>query len=224
MKKLKALSVLALAFLAVNVNADPYRHMATYHVKITNTTAHHVITPPTIIAHNKYFKLFQVGSKEHPASAGLELMAETGDNSMLISEVEADPNVSVVVNGGAPIPYGESLVVEVKAPPYTYFTVAGMLASTNDAFVAATVRAPWRGQYSSRYAMTYDAGTEMNNELCEFIPGPPCSPESGNAETGDEENEGFITIHNGIYGKADLPAEYFDWRGPTAKVSIHRQK
>ena len=29
----------------------------------------------------------------------------------------------------------------------------------------------------------YDAGTEMNNELCSFIPGPACAPDSGNKVT-----------------------------------------
>lgn len=223
MKKLLSLVAVGALIASANVSASGYGKMATYQVKITNTTAHHIITPPTIIAHNKKFQLFYVGDADMPASPGLKLMAETGDNSVLLDEVMDNDYVSHAVSGEGGIGPGQSLVVEVMAPVFTHFTVAGMLATTNDAFVSATVRAPWRGQYSSAYGMTYDAGTEMNNELCDFIPGPPCN-NGMNAETMDEENEGFITIHNGVHGKADLPSAYFDWRGPTAKISIHRTK
>ena len=70
-------------------------------------------------------------------------------------------------------------------------------------------------------ASTYDAGSEVNNESCAYIPGPPCSPTSGNARA-TVGAEGFITIHGGIKGGSDLNPAHLDWRDATSIVSITR--
>ena len=65
----------------------------------------------------------------------------------------------------------------------------------------------------------YDAGTENNNEMCGFIPGPPC----GNGGVPDMAGaEGYVHIHRGIHGGADLDAARFDWRNPVAKIVISK--
>jgi hypothetical protein len=64
----------------------------------------------------------------------------------------------------------------------------------------------------------YDAGTELNDELCENIPGPLCGGGAVSAESG----EGFVHIANGIHGIGDLAPELYDWRNPVAKVTIRR--
>ena len=98
--------------------------------------------------------------------------------------------------------------------------MTGMLASSNDAFTAISGKAFPRKSVSYM-AETYDAGSEVNNESCAYVPGPPCTAGSGNlrAEGGAE---GFITIHNGIKGGSDLNPSHLDWRGATAIVSITR--
>ena len=95
-----------------------------------------------------------------------------------------------------------------------------MLASSNDAFFALQGQAlPKSG--SSADAPVYDAGSEANLESCEHIPGPPC----GNAFVSPvEEPEGFIHIHNGIHGLADLAPEDLDWRGAAARITVRRMK
>ena len=63
----------------------------------------------------------------------------------------------------------------------------------------------------------YDAGTEENNERCESIPGPACPDDDGNEASGN--GEGFVHIHRGISGKADLSFDY-NWNNPMMRVEI----
>jgi len=203
---------------ASNVMAHS-NELNTYHVTITNTTANHVITPPAVIAHNKNFKLFKV---TEAASPGLVIMAESGNVSPLLEALAGDSNVAATMTtlDQAPpvILPGTSITVEIKAPNKTYFTVAGMLATSNDAFTSVTLKAPKKNRYANAMAMTYDAGSEDNNELCIDIPGPPCG---GTNATIEGDGEGFVTIHNGVHGVGDLVPADLDWRGPTAMVRIH---
>ena len=211
--------VSCLAFSNVMASDDDHKKLNTYHVTITNTTAHHVITPPAVIAHNKNFKLFSITK---PASAELAILAESGNPSPLLTAAAADSNVSATMTtlDQAPpvILPGNSITVEIKAPKRTFFTVAAMLATSNDAFTSVTLKGPRKNHTRSGYAMTYDAGSEDNNELCIDIPGPPCG---GTNATIEGDGEGFVTIHNGVHGVGDLVPANLDWRGPTATVRIH---
>ena len=95
-----------------------------------------------------------------------------------------------------------------------------MLVTTNDAFYGLNGVRPG-GRSNNYHVPAYDAGSEENNENCDYIPGPPC----GNAfvhPSGDPE--GFVHIHNGIHGLATngvVPAMH-DWRNPVAKITITR--
>lgn len=210
---------LAIASSLLLSNAMASDELYTYHVTITNTTAHHVITPPAVIAHKKGFQFFKV---TEAASAELTTMAESGNVAPLLSSLKSNPAVSAVMSTLDQTPPvilpGQSVTVTIQAPEKTYFTVAGMLATTNDAFTSATLKAPKKHRYSSAMAITYDAGTEDNNELCMDIPGPPCG---GTNATIEGDGEGFITIHNGVHGVGDLVPTNLDWRGPTAMVRVH---
>ena len=68
------------------------------------------------------------------------------------------------------------------------------------------------------FVPAYDAGTEINDESCDSIPGPVCGGEGMSGEDG----EGFVSVHRGIHGVADLPAETYDWRNPVASISIRK--
>lgn len=115
----------------------------TYRVTIANATVNQVITPPAIIAHNRDFKLFNIAE---PASTELSVMAESGNVSPLLESLAGNANVSAVMSSLEQNPRvilpGSSITVAIKAPKQTYFTVASMLATTNDAFTSATLKAP----------------------------------------------------------------------------------
>jgi len=38
------------------------------------------------------------------------------------------------------------------------------------------------------------------------------------------QGEGFVHVHSGIQGIADLDAARYDWRNPIAKISVKRVK
>lgn len=123
-----------------------------------------------------------------------------------------------MVAASAPV-YGQSATFEVTAPKKSVLSFTSMLATTNDAFAGLSgVALPKSSDQYFAYA--YDAGSEINNEACSFIPGPPCAADSGNART--ETGEGFIAIHNGIHGGSDLNPKHLDWRGPVAVMTITR--
>jgi len=217
MKKLLITTALISTVAASSVLAHDKGRFNTYHVTIKNTTAHHIITPPVVIAHNHKFKLFELGNSDAPASSELATLAETGNNAPLVESLEYDDNVSATATGGG-IPPGSSITIEIEAPKRTLFSVTGMLATTNDAIMAVrNVKAPRKHRTTHVHGMTYDAGSEMNNEDCNYIPGPPCN----NGSNLNHPGEGFVTIHNGVFGKMDLIPSNLDWRGPTAVVSIH---
>lgn len=222
MKKLTLASAVTAALFTLNINSvfadDNHRDMMVYHVTITNTTTNHVITPPIVIAHKKGFHLFHLGDINKPASDGLVELAETGSPMALAHMLNGNDKVSSIEIGDFVKP-GMPYTVEIIAPRNTMFSVAGMLASSNDAFTAAlNIKAPKRNGHNHAMGMTYDAGSEENNEDCAFVPGPPCDMNSGNARM---QGEGMVTVHSGIYGNADLPAAAYDWRGPTSMVTIH---
>jgi hypothetical protein len=119
-----------------------------------------------------------------------------------------------------PVPPGESVTLLVKMKgKYRYISLASMLIPTNDAFFALNgVRGPNGRKVRVITAPAYDAGTETNDELCVYIPGPDCGGQGYVAGDG----EGFVHIHSGIHGVGDLQPSVRDWRNPVARIYIER--
>jgi hypothetical protein len=135
-----------------------------------------------------------------------------------------NPKVLDVVQGDQMILPGESYSVEVKASgDRGRLSLAGMFVTTNDAFYGLD-SLPLFGDGPKRrmvYGTVYDAGSEANNEDCDFIPGPPC----GNGGVRDTDGaEGFVHIHRGIQGVGDLNAADMDWRNPGVEIEIVRTR
>ena len=211
---IKKLAVIALSG-AISQAAFASDRMVSYEITITNAHSFHVLAPAAIVAHKRGFKLFKIGM---PASEGLAFPAENGDPSMLLSELADNEKVTNTAAGDFVGP-GQTASFIIEAPKRAMFTVSSMLAGSNDAFMAVQNIKP--GKHSHKKAMVMDAGSEQNTEDCAHVPGPPCAAGSGNdrAEAGAE---GFVTIHNGVHGGADLMPKESDWRGPIAIVSVKR--
>lgn len=185
-----------------------------YRVTITNATANHVITPPLIVIHNHKFKLFEVTGA---ASEGLAIQAETGSPVAIADEVITAEGVHKVITGNGGIGPGGKASFYFSASKKSLISVTGMLATTNDAFTSITSKALPKRSVSYK-GETYDAGSESNNENCDYIPGPPCN----NGTNISDDGEGFITIHNGVSGVGELVPADLDWRGATSIVTITR--
>ena len=203
-----------------------------YEVTVTNLTQGQPLTPAVVVTHTRDFHpLFSAGE---PASPELIAIAEDADVEPMVQLLSQDANVNdvEVLQGSAPILTppdgpggfairpGESASVVVKFSGKAKFvSLVGMLANTNDAFYALNgVDGPGSGAVTY-YEIAWDAGSEANNEDCQYVPGPACGNFFDRAAEGAE---GFVYVHSGIHGVGDLVPALHDWRNPVAKIVIRR--
>jgi hypothetical protein len=216
MRKTLALTAIVLACALCLAPAADAQNLTTYDVTITNVTPGQVVSPPVVVSHTDAIGLFELGA---PASPELAALAEDADTSGYEALLPALPQVLDFAIADAPLPPGASVTLQVQARfPFSHISAVGMLVTTNDAFFGLdTVQVPLRRRVAHLRAGAYDAGSEANNESCDFIPGPPC----GNPFLRDTDGaEGFVHVHSGVHGIADLvPAEH-DWRNPVVTVRI----
>lgn len=187
-----------------------------YEVTITNISNVDLTPPIVALTKKKVDAIFTLGES---ASGALEHLAEGGDTSLLQTYFD-DNNASVATHNGLIAP-GESVTLMVEGNKNGYLYFASMLLPTNDAFTALNGEKV-RGQKDRTfYANTYDAGTEMNDEMCASIPGPLCGGEPFNADRNDVN---FVHPHPGIHGEGDISAQMYNWQDPTVKITVSRVK
>ena len=80
--------------------APPPVVTTTFEVTVSNLTNGQPLSPIAVIAHQNTFPVFTIGN---PASAGLETLAEGGDNSALLAEANAAAGIGDTASGAAPI-------------------------------------------------------------------------------------------------------------------------
>lgn len=213
---LGTLATLAGAWSAATASAPAVNQAARYEITVTNVTRGQILGPVMASAHSSAVTLFELGE---PVSAELAHLAEEGDPSMLINSLTLDPNVLIARTNGAPTMPGDDAVVQIVVDDNNpYISLASMLVSTNDAFIALR-NIPAPASEATYLARVYDAGSEFNSEDCAYVPGPPCGSGGSHDPT---PAEGFVRIHEGVHGIASLAAEAYDWRGEAAQVRIRR--
>jgi hypothetical protein len=185
----------------------------TFEVTITNITKEQIFTPLLLATHTGAVSLFTPGQ---PASDELEMQAEGGNPMPLKGLLDGDPGVlNTAVAGGLLMP-GQSVTVEIRGNgKFNRLSITSMLIPTNDAIVGLrSMKLPSRSVMAAVPA--FDAGTELNDEDCDNIPGPDCGGEGFNMAGG----EGYVYISNGISGVGDLASYAYDWRNPVARVVV----
>lgn len=216
-----ASGALTLSLLAPSAEAAPKKFEATYEVTIINLMRGQILSPATVWTHtHEAAPLFVAGEA---ASEELAHVAEDADASLLLGSLASDDDVldvKTLLGDGGPILPGEHASVRIQASRHMRkLSLAAMLVTTNDAFVAVEgLQLPTRGSRSSTL-VAWDAGSEANTELCAHIPGPPCG--SGGVRM-QEGAEGFVHVHAGIHGVGDLDPARMDFRNPVAKVVVRR--
>ncbi|MGH8613310.1 MAG: spondin domain-containing protein [Gammaproteobacteria bacterium] len=233
-RRMLEMSVLAvsLAIATQVVSANSNRHnSAKYLVTITNITRGQPLTPAVVITHDKDFTLFAEGSQASPElvpiaeDADLEPMIASASQSADVHDVQIVGGTGPIVppgstRGAGVIKPGESASVVVEAPGYfNRVSLVGMLASTNDGFYALNgLRLHYEG-VATYHSPAWDAGSEVNDEDCATVPGPPC----GNFFVRNTAGaEGYVHIHPGIHGIKSLVPAASDWRNPVAKITLQR--
>ena len=203
--------------------------MANFDVTVTNLSNGQPLSPVAVIVHQDGYSVFTVGTA---ATAGLETLAEGGDNTALIAEANADAAVVTTASGAAPIgPAGtETIGIQVLASdlPGLGVSFSTMLVNTNDAITGTNgvpVGDMQPGDSMSWRTIAYDAGTEANTEAAAHIPGPAGGGEGFNAERDDIADR--VAMHSGVvsqddgFAASDLTGQHrFD--NPVAQVRIER--
>ncbi|GBG34505.1 Hypothetical Protein FCC1311_107292 [Hondaea fermentalgiana] len=201
----------------------------TVYLTVNNLSYMQPFSPFLVVVHNHYApKLFVPGM---PGPEGLGAIAEAGNTTMLEHVYSMDDNVleSFV---GTNVPANANGTIEIRMnSDYPLVTIAAMCVNSNDCFVALNGAPIYNG--AMYYEPAWDAGTEMNNELCTHVPGPACAAGTGNART--EMGEGFVHVHRGFQGinvgRTDLTEDelgangeplgsMYDWRNPIMLVSM----
>jgi hypothetical protein len=190
----------------------------TYKVTVTNLTKGQVFNPTFVAAHSRRVSVFTPGEAASPELAAL---AEDADSIGLANALEAK---GATVEVAASIPPGGQGTVYIKARGKNKrISVLGMLVTTNDGFYALN-GVKLDGDSATYRVPAYDAGSEVNDEDCKYIPGPPC-----NTHAVGPREDGVVHIHNGIHGLAiadprenGVNPETHDWRNPVAQIRITR--
>lgn len=197
---------------------------ASYEITLTNLTGAQAIAPVAVVLHTPAYNMGTLGSS---ASLALEMLAEGGDNAMLLSEANANASVLTTVAGaGVLIPAAsETLMASVSDLSRLQLSVAGMLVNTNDGFTALQglkISALAVGDSMMVFLPVFDAGTEANTETSATMPGT-----GGAGFDAVRDDVGFISVHRGVVTADDglatsglLEQHRFD--NPAVKVSIRR--
>jgi len=205
---------------------------AAFDVMVTNITAGQPISPILVGLHSDAYKSFSTGS---PASVSLENLAESGDNSSLMSDWNAADAVYTTASGNGVIVPGDNETVTLELDQGDLTSSAGlsisvltMLVNTNDAIAALNSQALASmevGDSQSFTALTYDSGTEANSETAESIPGPAGGGEGYNATRDDLRDE--VYVHAGVVTASDGLAtstlsQIHKWDHPGVRISVTR--
>ena len=222
----RTISILALA-LAVGVVGSPMTASAQdmYRVKITNLTPGQAFTPFLLATHSMDVNMYLPGTQ---ASDQLRAIAEMGDTSGMKMMLEGMKGMGVMDVVAQPMMLNTPGVTTefMISGMYGYrLSLVAMLLPTNDGFVGANMMLPMEGGLMS-YAYGYDAGTEMNDELCSSIPNPEWNDMECDALGPGESigmGEGAIVIHSGIHGHGDFMPMHRDWKTPVARITISKR-
>ena len=223
MKSYTKLAVLALfsmsAFTSPAMADNSSNDTGYYKITITNLTRGSLFTPALAVSHKKGVSVFTEGA---PASEALAQLAEGGATQPLENALIATGKVHATATLSVPVLSGQSVSLNVATKKRAnYISMASMILPTNDGFIALNgVKGPGKGKTKVVYIPAYDAGSELNDEFCVNIPGPHCGGDGYSVNDG----EGYVHIHAGIHGGADLNAADYDWRNPVAKVTIEHVK
>ena len=170
------------------------------------------LSPPALVVHSAAVDVWE---PRGIAPSELAMIAEDGQGTALVEKMRpirgvlfADTMPPVIDPGTR-----RRLTIETSGSMNRVSAVS-MLGSTNDGFTGIdSVRLG--GRRVQLETIAWDAGSERNNELRAFIPGPCC----GNPFMRDPEQR-RIRRHPGIRGVGEVSRRLYGWSGPVARWTI----
>jgi hypothetical protein len=211
------LAKIIVAALGAVVSATCLAHE--FELVITNVTRGQPLTPPLVAVHSPAVTVFELGMVATP---GLAELAEDGKKDTLKSELLVKNGVDSVASGSGVIMPGTSATMRiVSSSQMLRFSLVSMLGRTNDTFAGiSSIPLPERiGSSATIFALAYDAGSEVNNESCDYIPAPPCNS-PGMRDMDDAE--GLVTDSAGVQRIGDLDVFRDVFGARVAKVTIKK--
>ena len=197
-------------------STEPGSDAVTWQVSIRNLTPpdSQPFSPPVFAVHRPSVHVWQGGKI---ASHALVAVAEDANNEVLVSALSKTAGVSdVFAADSGPIPPGASAEFTLQVRPGDRVSIVTMLVNTNDAFTGVDALELYGSSCTVR-AISYDAGSEVNNELASAIPGPA----GGNFFVRHPEGD-VIRPHEGITGRGDLDPAVHGWTEPVAEIVFTR--
>jgi hypothetical protein len=208
-----------------------------WHVKITNLTTGQPMSAPLWTIHDSKVHIWRVGEQatngatliaEDALSAPLNTLLQTS-KGFLVSAIALPPITDPVTP--PPIPPGATREFDIGTRgKYDRGSMMWMLVRSNDAFTGIDSlkvgsdngkkgKKSNKGKLKNRTLNVgaYDAGTEKNNEVGDFIPGPPF----GHMFVRDQDAQ-LIAPHPGL--RADGGLAQYAWTDPVARIEITRIK
>jgi hypothetical protein len=245
-RKFNALTLVAFAVALLLVVALPGKigrssdDVRTWKVTWTNLTpqvptnpagSSQPLTPPILITHKNSLSIWGVGQI---ANTGVAYLAMDPNAVPLRNMLSGNPDVYQATifagngdpgNGPGPTPSGASKHWTIQSSGgYDRLDFLTMLANTNDTFTGLSSVLLNGDQTIDVYA--YDAGTEANNWLAEYIPGPCCGhPWTFNGSAGVSESGELIRLSPGFQSVAGGISSSFSWPNdqPVARITIEQQ-
>jgi hypothetical protein len=207
-----------------------------FNVRIINLSNGIYYTPFLVAAHPAGTSIFEVGQ---PASANLQAMAEGGDISGLVTDLQGlGATIAENPAGGLLGPAMETNVdLNTDGTSNDLLTIVAMLLPTNDAFAGLNaVQIPTEpGTYIFEIP-AYDAGTEANDELvtgggAPGAAGIPADPGgltgTGGSGAAMADANPNVHIHRGSLGDldptggtSDLDSTVHRWLNPVIRVVV----
>lgn len=205
-------------------------------VKLTNLTHGSYFTPLLVTAHDSMSHLFTVGTA---ASAGLRIMAECGDISMLSADMGGVDMDTVENPAAGLLGPGQSTTTNLMtAAENTHLSLVAMVLPSNDGFVGLdSMLISTQAGTHTYYLNAYDAGTEANDELLPGsecmagVAGIPAAPGmdggTGGSAAAMADSNAMVHVHRGVLGDtdaaggiSDLNSSIHRWQNPVAKITV----
>ena len=207
-----------------------------FNVRITNLSNGIYFTPFLVAAHPEGSSLFTTGQ---PASANLQAMAEGGDISGLVADLQGlGATIAENPAGGLLAPASETDVdLNTDGTSNDRLSIVAMLLPTNDAFAGLNaIMIPTDPGTYVFDVPAYDAGTEANDELitgggAPGAAGIPADPGGlgGTGGSGAATADANPNVHshrgplgdlNPTGGTSDLDSSVHRWLNPVIRVVI----
>lgn len=229
-------ALLSATLISITLLAGTVANATEFNVRIINLTNGIWYTPFLVAAHPAGTSLFTSGQ---PASASLQAMAEGGDISGLVADMQAMGATLAENPAAGLLPPAMSANVDMNTDDTdnVMLSIVAMLLPTNDAFAGLnSMPIPTDPGTYVVDLPAYDAGTEANDEMITGggMPGAagiPADPGglAGTGGTGVAAADANSSVHihrntlgdtNATGGASDLDSRIHRWLNPVVRVVV----